>query len=387
MIQKAYKYRIYPNKEQSEKILQHFGCVRYIYNRGLETKIKTYEKTGKSISCFKLITGMLKEEKKKNPWLKEPYSQCLQMSLRNLDNAFTRFFKQKKGFPKFKKKHDSKQSCQFPQNIKIDWKLRKIYFPKIGWVNIKLSRDFKGKIKTTTLSKTSTDRYFVSVLVETLEEILVKPKIEEKTTIGIDLGIKSYITTSNGEEVLYPKFLKKSLDRLRILQKRASKHLKGGIRRKKAMKKVAVLFQKIRNQRQDWLHKLSSKLIEENQTICLEDLNVTGMMKNSYLAQNIADCSWSIFVEFLEYKAEWYGVNVLRIGRFDASSKTCSYCGWIKKDLTLNDREWKCKQCKINHNRDINAAINIKKFALLKQNSGQELPGELQSVNMPALAG
>ena len=153
------------------------------------------------------------------------------------------------------------------------------------------------------------------------------------------------------------------------------------------MRKVAVLHQKIRNQRQDWLHKLSSKLIKENQTICLEDLNVDRMLKNHHLAQSISDCSWSTFVEFLEYKGEWYGKNILKIGRFDASSKTCSNCGWIKKDLVLKNRKWVCKKCKTKHNRDINASINIKKFALLKQNSGQELPGELQSVNMPALAG
>ena len=144
MIQKAFKYRIYPNKKQQEKIAQNFGCVRYIYNKGLETKIKTYERTGKSVSYFDLQNKMLKEEKKKNPWLKEPYSQCLQMALRNLDNAFTGFFKQKKEFPKFKKKHDSKQSCQFPQNIKIDWKLGKVYFTNIGWINVKVSRTFEG---------------------------------------------------------------------------------------------------------------------------------------------------------------------------------------------------------------------------------------------------
>lgn len=387
MIQKAFKYRIYPNKDQEEKIIQHLGCVRYIYNKALEEKIKHYEQTGKTLSCFDLTTGLLKQEKEEHDWLKNPYSQCLQMSLRNLDNAFTRFFREKKGFPKFKTKNQSRQSCQFPQHIKLDFDNGKVYLPKIGWVKTKFSRQFEGKVKTTTLSRTSTGKYYVSILVELKEEIKLKKTIKEKTTIGIDLGIKSYIVTSDGQEIQYPKFLRKSIDRLKILQSRASKHPKGGLRRRKAMRKVALLHEKIKNQRHDWLHKLSTKLISENQTVCLEDLNVAGMLRNHCLAQAISDCSWGTFVEFLEYKAEWHGVNILKIGRFDPSSKTCSNCGWIKKDLALADREWVCNECRVKHNRDVNAALNIKKFALLKQNSGLGQSSELQGINMPASAG
>jgi len=297
------------------------------------------------------------------------------MALRNLDNAFTRFFKQKKGFPKFKARHDPRQSCQFPQNIKIDWKTRKIYFPKIGWINIKLSKTFKGKIKTTTLSRTSTGKYFVSVLVETEEQMPVKPTIREDQTVGIDLGIKSYIITSDGLKVNFPRFLRRSIARLKLLQSRASKHPKGGFRRRKAFRKVARLHEKIRNQRHDWLHKLSSKLISENQTVCLEDLNVSGMVKNHCLTQSISDCSWSTFVSFLEYKAEWYGKNIVKIGRFDPSSKMCSICGDINSKLELKHRKWKCNGCGTTHDRDVNAAINIKKFALLRQNTGSGRPG------------
>ncbi len=383
MIQKSFKYRIYPNQEQKRSIAQHLGCVRYIYNKALETKIKSYEKTGKSLTCFTLTTCLLRQEKEKHEWLKEPYSQCLQMSLRNLDNAFKRFFKQKKGFPRFKSKRNSKQSCQFPQNVKIDWNNGKVYLPKIGWVNTALSRIFDGKIKTATLSRTSTDRYFISVIVETAGNIPPKAPIKTETSVGIDLGIKSYIVTSDGLKVENPAFLSNSIERLKVLQSRASKHPKGGYRRRKAMKKVAVLHEKIKNQRTDWLHKLSTKLIRENQTICLEDLNVAGMVRNHCLARSISDCAWGTFVSFLEYKAEWQGKNILKIGRFDPSSKTCSCCGWIKMDLTLDQREWKCKQCGVLHDRDVNAGVNIKKFALLKQNTGQELPGELQGVNTP----
>lgn len=382
MIQKAFKYRIYPNQEQEQKIAQHLGCVRYIYNKALETKVKHYEQTGKSLSCFELTTGLLKQEKSQNEWLKEPYSQCLQMSLRNLDNAFTRFFKQKKGFPKFKAKHDSKQSCQFPQHVKIDLDNNKICLPKIGWIKTKFSRQFNGKVKTTTLSRTATGKYYVSILVELNEEPKTKNAIKAETAVGIDLGIKSYIVTSDGQEIQYPKFLKQSINRLKILQSRVSKHPKGGLRRRKAMRKVAKLHEKIRNQRHDWLHKLSYKLISENQTVCLEDLSVADILKNHCLAQSISDCSWGTFVSFLEYKAEWYGVNVLKIGRFEPSSKTCSECGWMKKDLNLSDRKWECEECGILHDRDVNAALNIKKFALLRQNTGSGRPGELQSANL-----
>jgi len=385
MIQKGFKYRIYPNQEQEQKIAQHLGCVRYIYNKALETKVKHYEKTGKSLSCFELTTGLLKQEKAEHEWLKGPYSQCLQMSLRNLDNAFTRFFKQKKGFPKFKAKHDSKQSCQFPQHVKIDFENSKICLPKIGWIKTKLSRQFNGKVKTTTLSRTSTGKYFVSILVETNEEIKLKKPVRKETSVGIDLGIKSYIVTSDGEEIQYPKFLRQSIDRLKILQSRASKHPKGGVRRRRAIRKVARLHEKIRNQRHDWLHKLSTKLISDNQTVCLEDLNVSSMLKNHCLAQSISDCSWGTFVEFLQYKAEWYGVNILKIGRFEPSSKMCSCCGCMKKDLNLSDRKWYCEECGVLHDRDVNAALNIKKFALLKQNSGSGRPGELQSANTSTL--
>lgn len=386
MIQKTFKYRIYPNKTQQEMLNQHFGCVRYIYNKALETKIKEYETTGKTLSCFNLINGLLKEEKQENEWLTNTYSQCLQMSIRNLDNAFTKFFREKKGFPKFKSKHKSRSSCQFPQHVKIDFKKSKIKLPKIGWINLKLSRTFCGKMKTVTVYKTSTGKYFVSILVETKGNTSIKPKIQDENSISIDLGIKYFIIDSKGNKIDNPKHLKKSLDRLKILQKRASKKNKGGLRRRKLMKKVARLHEKIKNQRHDFLHQVSTKLISENQTIVLENLNVSGMIRNHCLAQSIQDCSWSTFVNYLRYKAEWYGINIIQIGRFEPSSKTCSSCGTVKQDLTLKDREWTCLECGTTHDRDINAAINIKKFGLLDKNiSGPGRPVELQSVNTSTL--
>jgi len=382
---KAFKYRVYPNKEQAILLNKHFGCVRYIYNQGLQNKIESYETTGKSLSCNKLTTGMLIDLKNdpSKEWLKEIYSQCLQMALRNLDNAFTRFFREKKGFPKFKSKHKSIQSCQFPQNVRIDLDNKRIIFPKIGGLKTVFSREFEGKIKTTTLSRTSTNKYYVSILVDNEVEFPEKVKIEKETTIGIDLGIKDFCILSNGEKIENPKYLKNNLQRIKVLNRRASRKVKGSNNKKKANLKLALKHEYVRNIRQDFLHQLSSKLISENQTICLEDLNVSGMMKNHCLAQSISDVSWSQFVDFLKYKAEWYGKNILQIGRFESSSKTCSICGWIKKDLTLKNREWVCEKCGVKHDRDINAATNIKKFGLITHfkyanynYSGKELPGE-----------
>jgi len=385
---KAFKYRIYPNNQQIQILNRHFGCVRYIYNKGLETKIKEYESTGKSSSCFQLTTGMLKQEKENNPWLKNTYSQCLQMSLRNLDNAFTSFFREKKGFPKFKSKKNPVQSIQYPQNIKVNFENNKIKVPKIGEIKTVFSREFEGKIKTVTISKTSTNKFFVSILIDNEIEIPKKHKIEEKSTVGIDLGIKDFCITSNGEKVGNPRFLKSKIDRLKVLQHRKDKKKRGGTRRYRLNKKVAKLHEDIRNSRNDFLHKLSTKLISENKTICLEDLNVKGMMKNHCLAQSISDVSWSKFVEYLNYKSEWYGNNIIQIGRFEASSKTCSNCGWIKKDLILKDRVWKCESCDKGHDRDLNAALNIKKFGLIQHSkySGLGQPGvpvEASSVEEP----
>jgi len=374
---KSYKYRLYPNCEQQKLLSKYFGCIRFIYNQGLATKIKSYEETGKSPSCYELTNCMLKELKdaEETSWLKEVYSQCLQSSLRNLDSAFSKFFKEHKGFPKFKSKHRSVQGCQFPQNVKVDFDNKRVIFPKIGGIKTVFSRRFKGKVKTTTISKTSTDKYYVSILVDNDKELLNKVKVEENSTIGIDLGIKDFCIVSNGDKISNPKYLKNNLDRIKVLQRRLSRKVKGSQNRKKAVKRLSVLHEYVRNLRNDFLHKLSTKLVRENQTICLEDLNVEGMIKNHNLAQSISDVSWSKFVEYLKYKAEWYGKNIVQIGRFEPSSKMCSVCGSIKKDLTLSDREWVCEVCQTKHDRDINASVNIKKFGLsLYLGSGR--PGE-----------
>jgi putative transposase len=331
----------------------------------------------KTLSCFDLCNGMLKQEKAKNVWLKEAYSQTLQMSLRNLDNAFTRFFKTKGGFPNFKKK-SNRQSCQYPQNVKVNQDNETVFLPKMGNVKIALSRKFEGKIGTCTVSQDATGKYFISILVDDGKKPAKLKKVKDSTTIGIDLGLKDFAILSSGEKVSNPRNLRNEMQRLKVLQSRASKKKKGSQNRKKANLKVAKLYSIITNKRNDFLHKFTHKLTHNNQvdSICVEDLNVSGMMKNHKLAQTIADVSWSKAIEYLKYKCEWYGKNLIQIGRFEASSKTCSICGGVKKDLTLKDREWTCQACGTKHNRDINASINIKKFGLMKAKARLEEPTE-----------
>jgi len=368
---KARKYRIYPTNSQKELIHKHCGSVRFLYNLALETKTTAYLGNRVNLSRYDLQKQVV-DLKKELPWLKETNSQSLQSALINLDEAYKKFFKGA-GFPKFKKKTNG-GSFAVPQNVIVENDLLIIPKFKEG-IKIVLHRTINGTIKSATISVTPTGKYFVSILCDTKEEIPTKAPIEENTTIGVDLGIKDFLTTSDGEVVDNPKYLKNNIDRLKVLQRSASKKKKGSSNRRKANKRVALLHEKITNQRQDFLHKVSTKLIRENQTIALETLGISNMIKNHNLAQAISDVSWSEFNRMIEYKAEWYGVNVLRIGRFTPSSKACE-CGVINKDLKLSDRVWKCKSCGRVNERDYLAARNIKKFALYKESSGQELPVE-----------
>ena len=363
---KAFKYRLNPNEEQKVLLNKHVGASRFIYNLALETKQIAYAGNKHNLSCFELHS-QLKELKEELLWLKEINSQSLQQAITNLDKAYTAFFKGQNSFPKFKKKSNG-GSFNIPQRVKVEKdKLIIPKFTKKNGIDIILHRPLKGDIRQATISKTPTGKYFVSILCETGETNKVKPKIKEETTIGIDLGIKDFVITSDGEVFDNPKYLKKSLDKLKYIQRKYSKN-KG----KKTKQKLAKLHEKVINKRKDYLHKVSTKLVRENQTIGLETLNVSGMIKNHNLAQSISNVSWSTFVNMLEYKAEWYGTNILKIGRFEPSSKTCSNCGNINKDLTLKDREWTCKGCGTHHDRDINAAINIKNFSLRNILSGTD---------------
>jgi putative transposase len=364
MILKAFKYRLYPTNEQKTLLNKHFGCSRFVYNWGLETRIKEYQETQKSLSSIELSARLtkLKQELK---WLGEVNSQALQASLRNLDNAYTRFFRQKKGFPKFKKKV-GRQSFQCPQKSEVDFEARTISIIKVKNIKVVLHRKFKGEIKTVTISRTPTNKYFASVLVETPDKPKKAKKPKQNKAVGIDLGLKHFLTLDTGEKVDNPKHLQKSTGELKRLDRWTKRKEKGSKRREKARLKLAKLYERITNQRNDFLHKLSTRLIRENQSVCLEDLNVEGMLKNHKLARSISSASWSKFVEMLRYKGEWYGCNVLQIGRFDPSSKMCS-CGVINHSLRLKDRSWTCKECGKLHDRDVLAANNIKAFAFDRQ--------------------
>lgn len=320
--------------------------------------------------------------KNENVWLKEVNSQSLISSIGNLDKAYTNFFRGRAKFPKFKKKNE-KQSFQVPQHGKIDIKNGKLHIPKFkGGIKCVFHRPIdKGELGTFTISKNAAGKYFVSILIHVEEEI--KPKPFPKNAIGLDFGLKTFITTSEGSMYHSPEFLKKNLKKLARLQRIQSRRVKGSSNRNKARIKVARLHEKISNQRQNYLHKLSNKLVCKSQadTICIEDLNMQGMQK--LWGRKTSDLSWFEFTRQLQYKCDWYGKNLIKIGRFDPSSKMCSCCGKITQ-LQLSDRSWTCSNCNSTHDRDINAAINIKDFGM-KYQLGQEL-SDVKSVEKKALA-
>ena len=363
-----------PNKRQTELINKHIGAVRFLYNLALETKQIAYASKQVSLSRYDLQKQLV-DLKKECEWLKEVNSQSLQVALMNLDAAYLRFFKGQSSFPKFKKKSNG-GSFNVPQNVSLY--SGKLVIPKFkDGVDIVLHRPIKGTIKQATISRTPTGKYFVSILCETGEAVKPKAKIKENTTVGVDLGIKTFLVTSNGLEIENPKYLRKAQSKLKFVQRKYSKH-KG----KRTKQRLAILHEKVTNQRKDFLHKTSSELIKNHDSLAIEDLAVSNMVKNHNLAQAINDVSWSTFVTMLEYKADWYGKNILKIGRFEPSSKLHANCGYINKDLTLSDREWFCPKCGELVSRDVNAAINIKNFALKNILSGTDRKnqGELSTM-------
>ncbi|OYY99578.1 MAG: hypothetical protein B7Y37_13890 [Sphingobacteriia bacterium 28-36-52] len=357
---KTFKYELFPTKLQKTQLSGAMDSCRFVYNLALETKNAAYQ-AGKSYSCFDLIK-QLPDLKEENTWLNNTPSQALQQAISNLDNAFTNFFKGRASFPKFKKK-SKRQSFRIPIAAKINFEKQVIKLPKIGLVDLRISRTFEGIIKQYTVSKTPTNRYFVSILVDTLDNKAKLKPIQEKTSVGVDLGIKHFAVLSNGKKFENPKNLIKAQRKLRIAQRSLSRKKKGSKRREKQRLVLAKIHERVANQRKDFQHKLSTEIVNQYDTICIENLNVAGMIKNRKLAKHIANASWGSFETMLKYKADWKGKNVLQIGRFEPSSKMCS-CGVINNELTLSDREWTCGVCNTTHDRDILAATNIKRFGL-----------------------
>ena len=358
-MEKAFKFRIYPNKTQQVLLQKTFGCTRYIYNHFLAKRIELYKQDKSSMSynqCSKELT-LLKQEV---TWLKEPDKDALQKSLKDLDVAYKNFFaRPEAGFPRFKSKHDRHKSYRTSYtNGNIKFLGKKIQLPKLGKVKIKDKRtQLEGRILNATVSQEPDGEYYVSICCTDVPMVALEPV---NHNVGIDLGLKEFAIASDGKKYANPKYLAKSLKRLKFLQKSLSRKTKGSSNRNKARIKVARLYAKIANQRRDSLQKLSTELIRNNDVICLEDLQVKNMVKNHKLAQAISDVSWSEFVRMLSYKAEWYRRKIVKIDKFFPSSQICNCCGHKHietKDLSV--RKWACPQCGAVHDRDVNAAINI----------------------------
>jgi putative transposase len=353
---KSFKYKIKPNEEQIVLLNKHFGSVRFIYNHYLNERKVEYETNKQKLNYYDNANSLTKLKKLEEfKWLKEISSQSLQYSLKCLEGSYNGFFKGRTKFPRFKSKHDRNSFC-VPQYTKV--KDGKLIIPKFkDPIKIIQDRKFRGEIRQCTLSKTPTGEYFVSILVEG------DHKKFEKTgkQVGIDLGIKDLIITSDGYKFKNNRWTKTYAKKLKEHQQHLSRKVKGSNRYNKQKLKVAKLHKKITNSRVDNLHKVSTELVKKYDTIFLEDLNIKGMIKNHKLAKHISDASWSKFVTMLEYKALWNDKEVVKIDRFFPSSKTCNCCGWINQNLKLDIREWICPSCNTKLDRDLNASKNILK--------------------------
>lgn len=359
--QKSYKFRLYPNLEQRILFEKTFGCSRFIWNQMLADRKAHYEKTGESLK--KNTPAQYKE---KFPWLNEVDSLALANVQLNLNKAYKSFFQLGFGFPRFKAKRAAQSYKTNNQKGTVALLNGKIKLPKIGWVKVKLHRQPTGVIKSATVSKTATGKYFISILYE--EEILHLP--QTNSNIGVDLGLENFASLSTGEKVSNPRLYltslsqkltreQKILSKRALLAKRRGRKLSDCRNYQKQKLRVARIHERISNQRRDFLNKLSTYLVKNHDVICIEDLAIKNLMKNHHLARAIGDVSWYEFVHQLSYKADWYGKKVVQVSRWYPSSQLCSDCGFNSGKKPLSVREWTCENCGSHHDRDINASINI----------------------------
>lgn len=386
IVQKAFKFRLYPTEEQKEALSKQFGCARFVYNRYLDIRKTVFLETGESlnyVSCANDLTNL-----KRFPefeWLQEASAQVLQQSLKDLDKAFERFFEMSKnstlpkpgkkprkdgmpkGYPKFHSKHDD-QAIRYPQDVRVEGSL--IVLPKIGKVKVIVHRPIEGTIKNCTVSKTKSGKYFVSLQCE--YETAEPADRSNDPEIGIDLGLIDFVSLSNEDKIPAPKFYRNTERTLKIRQRRLSRKLeakkdnkywvnrdKGNKSIQDASRRITATYEKITNRRLDFHHQLSRKLVNEFGLIAFEDLNIKGMMQNGHLAKSIGDAGWAQFVNFVTYKQAWAGGEVKHVDRFFPSSKLCSDCGHKNTKLKLSQRSWVCTNCGVIHDRDTNAATNI----------------------------
>ncbi len=364
LIRKAYRYRLYPNATQSEALAKNFGCARFLYNHFLAIRKQYYvehkeDRKKRGLSYFD-TTSQLKNLKRAPEyiWLKEAQSQVLQQSLKDLDRAYQNFFAKRAAFPRFHKKN-GRQSIRYPQGVQVgeNW----VSLPKIGKIRAVIHRPCEGKIKNVTVMKTKSGRYYASVQVELN---VSEPSPSVASAIGVDVGLKSFLVTSDGVSIPAPRFLLKAQKRLARLQRKMSRRQPGSAGREKARKLVARQHEHVANQRKDFLHKTSHWLVHHYGLIGIEDLNVKDMVINHQLARAITDAGWGELRRQLAYKGAWYGTQVVVIDRFFPSSRTCSICSQVLPELALAERVWNCPHCGAHHDRDVNAAINLKNEAI-----------------------
>ena len=356
IIHKTYKFRLLPNKEQERMFAKYFGSVRFVYNYFLAERKEQYEKTKKSPNRYeqqKELTAMKKTEA--YSWMKEINAQSLRQPLLHLEAAYTNFFKGRAKFPRFKsKKHGG--SFAVPQSFKVND--NKIFIPKFKkGIKFVKSQEIKGELRNITISVTPGGKYYVHILSRVEVEDLEKTNL----SVGIDLGLKDFVITSDGDRYSSNKFIKKYSRKLTTMQRHLSRKKKGSRSWNKQRIKVARIHEKIHNCRFDKLNKITTDLVHKYDVICCEDLKIKGLQKNHHLAQSIADASWGTFILMLEYKAKWYGKTLSKVNNLYPSSKSCHHCGYVNKYLKLNDREWTCPNCGEVLDRDTNAAMNILK--------------------------
>ena len=361
----SYRYRLYPTVEQEQMLAKAFGCSRHAYNWVIDQRRNAYASGKRTPTRFDLNKRMTLH-KQELPWLADVSDWVLKEAILDAVRAYDNFFAKRAGFPRYKSRRDSKQTARWMRPTMRG--RNHVMIPKVGVMRFRQHRDFDGKVKSATITKAASGRYYISLLVDDGREAPEKPSVIANA-VGIDVGIADFATLSTGEKVPSPNF-GRSDRRIRGLQRKLARQRKGSNRYNRTKQKLAREYEKVADRRRAFLHELSSRLVGENQAVAVEDLNVSGMLRNHHLARSISDASWSEFFRMLEYKCKWYGVHLMKCGRWEPSSKTCSECGHKMDHMPLSVRRWVCPECGCIHDRDVNAAINILSAASVEYGRG-----------------